>query len=79
MDEDEGLTVVVEAEGEGDVYAELGAEVAVSNGLWDTAAGAVVELGDGSATGAFLGFVHFGFLSWDTDQANRGRCEDLTD
>lgn len=58
--EDKGLVMVVEAEGEGDIYAEFSAEVAVSNGLGDAAAGAVVELGDGSATWVFLGFVHFG-------------------
>jgi len=71
LHEQKGLVVVVEAEGQGDVHAQLTAEVAVTNGLGDATAGAVVELGDDPAAGAFwrfmateevarksLGFVH---------------------
>ena len=41
--------------------SQLGVQVVATNGLWDTAAGTVVELGDNPTTVAFLGFVHFGF------------------
>ncbi|MBN1812813.1 MAG: hypothetical protein JXA14_13340 [Anaerolineae bacterium] len=38
LDEDEGLVVVIEAEGEGDVYAQVAAEVVVTDGFGEAAA-----------------------------------------
>ena len=54
LDEDEGLVIVVEAEGESSVHAQLRAQVAITDRLGDAAAGAVVELGDGPTAGSIL-------------------------